>query len=1365
MLYEMIQKTQTELAEIAKHVKKTKTTDEGLQHKPLPEKNQHEKENNEGSALEHVSKFLDAMGPYVGDSNLCLREFSKSLTNRTYTWYATLQPASMKTWEDMVEIFCGKFFGVKERVILHTLHSVKQKVGEGLLDFIKQFQDLALDCYVNHKERELIKICIDNMLPNYRAHLENLDIAQFAQLLQKARKTAASMNPVERSRADKRSTPHALVVTSSNDTRIKKKHGKEKEFEEWSTIPCTTEEMHAVIDKWIADGFLRLPSVSKESTEDDKKHARSPKFQSLFNQLGLGPDAKKAATEAIVNIVAGSGSQCYTAEAHASRAFLETTNAVTFTDEDMKVQYPDHRKSLYAGPNNTKRKGPGPIQGGYSPIHCMVQQQTEVQEKILPLEDVPTVPNLSPASEEFETINLSNDPNVELPISISSSLSLSEKAQLLPLLKEYRDVFTWQYEEMLGLDLDLVVHALNVDPGSKPIIQPKRVFHPEVEAQISQEVQKLLAPNFIKPIEHPQWLSNIVPVKKKNGKIRSAGHTMFSFMDGFSGYNQIRMSPKDAMKTAFQTSIGNFYYTAMPFGLKNADATYQRAMTAIFHDMMHCELEDYVDDVVVKTETREGHFKTLRRVFERCRQYKLRMNPLKCAFGVAVGKFLGFLVHQQGIDVDLLKAKVIATMKPPMTVKEFKSFLGKLSYIRRFILGLAAVTTAFTPLFKKGVKYEWTDECQQTFQQLQQVMANLPTVKAPIPGIPLRLYLASNDKAIGALVAQEDKEGMEQPIYYIVPITPKAITNKAIADLLAQFLGEDASSINDEVPGEVSEVAFAEISDAIWTLRFDGSSTIFGGGSGVVLTKEGADTLSMSFKLDFPCSNNAAEYKAYLTSLALARELRIKRLKVQGDSNLVLLHEEFAVEPPQEEDWRLPLKESLTNPERGVNLRDFKDYTLVAGELYRRLPHIGYYWPEMKAQASKIQSSYSRCQHVFEKKEAYATFSTSDLRTQFLKYLLESILPETSKEAYHLKQLARCYFIEGGILFRKGFHGEPLRCLGLVESQIIMKEIHGGECGEHQGQKKLHQQLLISSYFWPSMKRDAAEFLKSCHTCQMHSNLIHTHPTSLQNMTTPWPFHTWGLDLIGPINPPSNGCIWILVATEYFTKWVKAIPLKKATGAAVANFIREHIVCCFGIPHRIISDNGIPFINKDVRRVVEQYKIKHCRSTPYYPQRNGQAEATNRVLLRILSKMVFEYNGGWSMHLLDTLWSYRNLVKTATSFSPFCLVYGIEAMSPAELIIPTACIIQGQELEYRQQMSNVYEKTIRERVLIEGQLVLRAADYVRRNVSTPSKFSPNWEGPYMIREAHGSGYYKLAKMDGIALCDPINGKWLKLYHA
>ena len=267
------------------------------------------------------------------------------------------------------------------------------------------------------------------------------------------------------------------------------------------------------------------------------------------------------------------------------------------------------------------------------------------------------------------------------------------------------------------------------------------------------------------------------------------------------------------------------------------------------------------------------------------------------------------------------------------------------------------------------------------------------------------------------------------------------------------------------------------------------------------------------------------------------------------------------------------------------------------------------------------------------------------------------------------------------------------------------------------------------------------------------------------------------------------------MATEYFIKWVEAIPLKKATGAAIANFIREHIICRFGIPHKIVTDNGTPFINKDVRAMTKHYRVKHLKSSPYYPQGNGQAKATNRMLLRILSKMVFDYGKNLGFHLLDVLWAYRSSLKTSIGFFPFLLVYGTEAIAPIEIVIPTPCVIQRTENDvdasmceelrtcdlealeearnqllektrrYHLKMVRAYGKIVKEKIFVTGQLVLKAANYVRKGLPSLSKFASNWEGPYVIREAHVSGYYQLSKVDGTVLVDPVNGKWLKHYYA
>lgn len=160
---------------------------------------------------------------------------------------------------------------------------------------------------------------------------------------------------------------------------------------------------------------------------------------------------------------------------------------------------------------------------------------------------------------------------------------------------------------------------------------------------------------------------------------------MFSLMDGFSGYNQIKIAHKDQEKTTCTCPWGTFCWNIIPFGLKNFGATYQRDMTTIFHDMMHTFMEDYVDDILEKSHTREDHLEILDKIFDRLEQYKLRLNPNKCNFRVTLVKLLGYIISAHGIEVDLEKVKSIMEMESPNNISQLCSLQGRLQSIRRFI--------------------------------------------------------------------------------------------------------------------------------------------------------------------------------------------------------------------------------------------------------------------------------------------------------------------------------------------------------------------------------------------------------------------------------------------------------------------------------------------------------------------------------------------------------------------------------------------------------------------------------------------------------------------------------------------------------
>jgi hypothetical protein len=190
----------------------------------------------------------------------------------------------------------------------------------------------------------------------------------------------------------------------------------------------------------------------------------------------------------------------------------------------------------------------------------------------------------------------------------------------------------------------------------------------------------------------------------------ASGHRVFNFLDGNAGYNQIFMAEEDMSKTTFHCPgfISLFEWVVMTFGYQNVAATYQRAMNLIFYDLLGIVLEIYIDDVVVKSNSMNNHLADLCLALERMRRYWLKMNPLKCSFSVSADKFLGFIIHEHGIEIDPAKIVSINKMQPPQCKNGMQKFLGKLNYLRRFIFNLSEKINAFAHILRLKNEAEFT---------------------------------------------------------------------------------------------------------------------------------------------------------------------------------------------------------------------------------------------------------------------------------------------------------------------------------------------------------------------------------------------------------------------------------------------------------------------------------------------------------------------------------------------------------------------------------------------------------------------------------------------------------------------------------
>nr|AAY99339.1 pol-polyprotein [Silene latifolia] len=1063
--------------------------------------------------------------------------------------------------------------------------------------------------------------------------------------------------------------------------------------------------------------------------------------------------------------------------------------------------------------------------------------------------------------EGAETEQVEIDPGRTVTVGVG--LEPKFRADLLDLLRKNKDVFAYSAAEMPGVSREVIVHKLNVLSNARPVKQKMRNSSAEKDDAIKAEVDKLLEAGFIMPCTYPEWLANVVMVKKSSGGWRmcvdftnlnkacpkdcyplpridslidaTASYTMLSLLDAFSGYHQVFMAEEDVLKCAFITIHGTYMYKMMSFGLKNAGATYTRLVDKVFQDQKGRNIEAYVDDAIVKSKSDSEHLADLSETFCSLRKYKMKLNPMKCNFGVRAGKFLGVLVSARGIDANPEKVQAILDLLEPRNRKEVMMLTGRMAALARFISRSTDKSTPFFKVLKGNKDFSWGEEQSTAFRQLKAHLITLPTLSRPMLGETLYLYIAVTSATVSAvIIREEDKQ--QHPIYFIshtllaaetnYPLIEKAAFAVVVAarKLKPYFNAHPVTVLTDQplekalenfeksgrlikwavelsgfgiqykprpsIKGQALADFLAECTyqeepnPGVWEVYTDGSSTTNSSGAGILIISPNGDEFEYALKFTFSASNNESEYEAVITGVELARAAGAEHIVLKTDSLLVT--NQIRGEYEARDDGMVRYLERVKADT--AKLKSFQIQCIPRSENNRADTLSKLTSSTIKNVSRTVLVDIRNAKSITETVGMVGDIEAETTwMTPIMKYKLTKGLPEDRSLSQKIKRIAARYLVFEGELYRRSVIRPLLKCVGPADAGLILTEIHDGICGHHMGARTLADKALRAGYFWPTMLEDSRAKTKKCKNCQMHAPVIHAPSRDLQPVLSPLPFAQWGMDLLGPFPTASGGRKYLIVAVDYFTKWVEAVAVPAKTTAAVRKVIWENIITRFGLPQVMVFDHGREFWSDMVMNWLEELGIKFAYSSVCHPQSNGQAEAANKTILNGLKKKVEDLKGRWADELPGVLWSLRTTEKEATGYSPFHLVYGSEAVLPIEAVVPTFRTATFNPVEneeglkasldlveesrdtarlnlavYQNRMRRAYNHRVHKRDLRVGDLVLRKSTATNKG-NIHGKMTTNWEGPYKVVEEMRPGTYRLTDMEGVPLMSHWNTDNLRKY--
>nr|XP_016450605.1 PREDICTED: uncharacterized protein LOC107775396 [Nicotiana tabacum] len=547
--------------------------------------------------------------------------------------------------------------------------------------------------------------------------------------------------------------------------------------------------------------------------------------------------------------------------------------------------------------------------------------------------------------------------------------------------------------------------------------------------------------------------------------------------------------------------------------------------------------------------------------------YSLKLNLAKYAFGVPAGKLFGFIVSRKGIELDPSKIKAIQELPSPKSKKDVMSLLGRLNYISRFIARSTVICEPIFKLLKRDVATKWTGECQKAFDRIKEYLSNPSVLVPPELGKPLLLYLLVLDNAFGYVLGQHDETGRnERAIYYLskkfTPCEAKyTLIERTCCALtwIAHNLRHYMYAYTMHLISRIDSLKYI-LHKPMPTRKLAKWQILLNKFDIVYITHKAIQGQALTDHLaENPVDGDYEPLTTYFIDeeVLFSREDIVEsycrwRMFFDGAANFkrVGIREVLISESGQHYPASAKIRFHCTN-----NMAEYEACILGI----KMHPNKNYIDPI----EVEIRDQHDYCFYVDEEPDGKPWYH--DIK----RFLATREYPNnaTNGQKQARRRLENHFFRNGEVLYRRTPNIGLLRSVDATEATRLLEEIHAEMCEPHMNGFILAKKILRAGHFWMTMESNSICYVQKCHQCQIHRDFIRVPPNELNVMGSPWSFASWRMDVIGTIKPAaSNKHRFILVAIDYFTKWVKASTYKAVAKKVVADFVRNNIFCRFGIP-------------------------------------------------------------------------------------------------------------------------------------------------------------------------------------------------------